>query len=114
MKEIYKPILFNPNYSISNFGNVKNNKTGRILKSCINNKGYCVLGLSKNNNNRSITIHTLVYKYFKDFFNNKIIIHIDKNRNNNNINNLIERQKFKYKINDKKKFINNSLKLNFD
>ena len=41
MEEEFKIIKDHENYSISNFGNVKNNKTGRILKQCL--KGYATI-----------------------------------------------------------------------
>ena len=40
MEEIYKVIKDYENYLISNFGNVKNSITGRILKNQIDNNGY--------------------------------------------------------------------------
>ena len=38
------------NYSISNHGNIKNNKTNRILKQTTHPKGYKLINLSKNGN----------------------------------------------------------------
>ena len=32
--------IYGYNYSVSNFGNIMNNKTKRILKQCDNGKGY--------------------------------------------------------------------------
>lgn len=40
MKEIWKICNENSNYSVSNLGNVKNNKTNNILKICENHNGY--------------------------------------------------------------------------
>ena len=43
--EIWKTIDGFSKYQISNFGNVKNKNTGKILKRRINNHGYKDVGL---------------------------------------------------------------------
>jgi len=50
MKEKWK-ILSNPleNYSISNFGDIKNNKTQKLLNKKINSSGYLYNNFSVNN-----------------------------------------------------------------
>ena len=40
MEEEFRIIKDYENYSVSNFGNVRNNTTGRILKPGINGNGY--------------------------------------------------------------------------
>jgi len=76
-------------YSININGEVRNNKTGKILKGWINRKGYYKVGLSKNDKRKIFTIHRLLYKYFKDDYQEELDIdHIDKNRKNNNLENL--------------------------
>ena len=47
MVETYKKIEGFENYSVSDFGNVRNNKTGRILKENIMPNGYLHMGLRK-------------------------------------------------------------------
>ena len=87
MTEVYKVITDYPNYSISNLGNVKN-KNGLILKQTISNSYYNI-GLCKNSKKKTNTIHRLVGLYFIENPNNlECIDHIDRNRLNNNINNL--------------------------
>ena len=44
--EEWKDISDYENYEVSNLGNVRNKKTGRILKS-YNKAGYAVISLSK-------------------------------------------------------------------
>lgn len=76
----------NNNYSVSNLGNVRNNKTGRILKNSIHPSGYIQIDLSYD---RHIKVHKLVANAFIDNPENKPCIdHIDRNRSNNNVNNL--------------------------
>ena len=60
MEEEYKISKDFENYSISNFGNVKNNKTGKILKPGINNRGYYHIDLYKNGKRFTKKIHKLV------------------------------------------------------
>lgn len=52
-----------PNYSISDFGYVKNNKTGKILKGVLNSEGYFCLTLRHNNQSLQKAIHRLVGIY---------------------------------------------------
>jgi len=63
-EEIYFPIKDYPYYSVSTFGNIKNTKTGRILKPYINDKGYYIVCLFKNGKGATKTIHKLVANQF--------------------------------------------------
>ena len=47
-KETWIAIKQNNNYEISNFGNVRNKKTQRILKPAISNKGYYLSNVDGN------------------------------------------------------------------
>ena len=88
-EELFKPIDGFDNYSISNFGNVKNSKTNRILKPGNDKKGYKLINLSKNGKSKSFTVHRLVGNAFLENPDNKQMIdHIDENKANNNIKNL--------------------------
>lgn len=62
MKEIYKE--FAPNYSISNFGNIKNTKTNRTLKFTINRGGYFKTNISVNGKIKCVFPHRLVAENF--------------------------------------------------
>ena len=87
--EEYKPILDYPSYEVSNLGNVRNIKTGRILKSGIGNHGYKIVVLCKDGKPISKTIHRLVAETFIPNPNNlPIIDHIDRDKTNNVVSNL--------------------------
>jgi len=86
--EIWKPINNFNNYHISSYGNVKNIITNRILKPFTSGKQsnmYYAVWLGAKNKYK---IHKLVANAFLDFKENCVIDHIDKNKTNNNVNNL--------------------------
>ena len=88
MNEIYRNIEDFDNYEISNFGNVRNKKTNKILKPNIS-KGYYKVDLCKNGKRTTKTIHKLVADAFLENLENKPCVdHIDNDRLNNNISNL--------------------------
>jgi hypothetical protein len=86
-KEVWKNVCGYDNYEISSFGNVRNKKTGRILRpSC--NGGYMIVGLS-NIKTKTYPVHQLVCKAFiENFENKKQVNHINKNKKDNNVKNL--------------------------
>ena len=85
--EEYKGIQDYENYEVSNLGNVRNKKTGRILKS-YNKGGYAVISLSKTVG-KMFQVHRLVCQAFIPNPENKPQVnHIDKNGLNNNVINL--------------------------
>jgi predicted XRE-type DNA-binding protein len=88
-KEIWMGVVgYENNYMISNFGRVKNVKTGRILKQN-KVKGYNAVGLCKNRQQETLYIHRLVMENFvPNLFNKKTVNHIDGNKLNNFLNNL--------------------------
>ena len=89
MEEIYKIIKDFENYEVSNFGNIKNIKTDKILKPGTNGHGYHHVILYKNGTRFDKTIHKLVANAFlPNPFKKPCVDHIDGNRLNNNINNL--------------------------
>ena len=76
------------NYSISDTGEVKNNKTNKILKQQIQN-GYCHCTLSIKPKPKRCRVHRLVAQTFLENPENKEFVnHKDGNRQNNNVNNL--------------------------
>ena len=79
-----------PMYTISTDGNVKNIKTGKYLKYGVTTAGYYTVGLQHNDNSRHIYyIHKLVAEMFLEKHDyDEQINHKDKDRSNNNINNL--------------------------
>lgn len=94
MQEIWKTIKGFENYEISNIGRIKSKKNG-ILKPQKNIYGYMTIVLYKTEKYKKTTvkqfrIHRLVLETFKPAKNmDKLQVnHIDKNRSNNNLNNL--------------------------
>jgi hypothetical protein len=84
--EIYKVILDNERYYITNQGRVFSTITCSFLKPNINNKGYKTFCLS---NRKRYTLHRLLGIHFIDNpFNYPVIDHIDRNKLNNELTNL--------------------------
>ena len=76
------------NYEVSNLGQVRNKRTGRILKPACNG-GYLNVGLSCNGKTSSRSVHQLVALTFIDNPENKPQVnHIDKDGTNNALYNL--------------------------
>ena len=87
--EVFRSIKEYDNYEISNFGNVKNKQTGRVLKPGKDTNGYYKLNLYKNGKIKKIKIHRLVAIVFIDNpLNKPCVDHIDNQRTNNNLSNL--------------------------
>ena len=87
--EEFKNIKGFENYEVSNFGRIRNIKTGRVLKPKINKQGYYQISLSSDGIQYTKYVHHLVGTMFMpNPENKKIIGHIDNNRLNNNIENL--------------------------
>ena len=85
--EIWKIINNFDNYEVSTFGNVKNKKTGRILKAS-KSGGYYNVNLSKIKTNTK-QVHRLVAETFIENPENKLHVnHKDKNKLNNCLTNL--------------------------
>jgi hypothetical protein len=89
MVEEFRVIKGFQNYEISNFGNVKNNKTGRILKPGINSHGYKNVTLYIDGKYFHKKIHKLVAEHFIENPHNKNNVdHINNNKLDNNVINL--------------------------
>jgi hypothetical protein len=83
--EEYKLIEGHENYSVSNFGNVRNNKTGKNLKGWITEKGYKRIELT----GKRYYVHRLVAIGFIPNSNNKLFVdHINNDRTSNRVTNL--------------------------
>ena len=77
------------NYLIYPNGNVFNIKRDIFMSACDDGKGYLNLRLSKNNKRYNKKIHSLVAEaYIPNTFNKPTVDHIDRNRKNNNVENL--------------------------
>ena len=87
--EVFLPVDGYSNYFISNFGNIKNSKTNRIMKPYNHPQGYKRIIIYENGNIKKIYIHRLVaIAFLENPDNKKVIDHIDNNPANNNVKNL--------------------------
>ena len=87
--EIFVNIVNFSNYQVSNFGNVKNVKTGRVLKPGLCTGGYLMVTLMNDGERSSKKIHKIVASAFLENPENKINVdHISRDRTNNHVNNL--------------------------
>ena len=83
--EVWKKIDGYENYSISNLGNVRNDSNGKILKGFVMWKGYRCSDL----NGKRLRISRLVgLAFIPNPYNYNQIDHIDRNKLNDNVNNL--------------------------
>lgn len=74
-------------YEVSNDGQVRNKKTGRILKPYLNRKnGYERVDIGK----KHVYVHILIASsFFSTSMSGQKITHIDNNKRNNSIKNLV-------------------------
>jgi len=76
-------------YTINTQGIVKCIRTGKILPQFLNSSGYKTVNIKNPNGCRTYTIHRLVGEMFLPKSNEKLEIdHIDRNKLNNNLDNL--------------------------
>ena len=76
-------------YQISNFGNIKNIKTGRILRPFKDKDGYLQVDLFKNGIKKRAVVHRLVAQSFiPNLTNLPQVNHKDEDKTNNFVDNL--------------------------
>ena len=88
--EEWKIITNYPQYSVSNQGKIKNNRTQRILKPALRN-GYDAITLCKNNTKKTYHIHSIVANQFLTMPSNEIkyvINHKNEIKTDNRLENL--------------------------
>ena len=87
-KEIY--IQFkNTNYSVSNLGNIRNNKSGKKLNPSKTSNGYRRVSIYKDKKRTNHLLHRLVAECFlSDWCEELTVNHIDGIKDNNSIHNL--------------------------
>ena len=90
MAEEWRVVADYPDYEISNIGNVRSNKNGKVkLLNPANNKGYKQICLYYNGNGKNCLVHRLIAFAFIEQIGGKLTVdHIDRDPSNNNINNL--------------------------
>ena len=87
--EYWRNIIDYENYEISNLGNVRNIKLNKLLKGSINKGGYRRIAFFKNKKYKHFLLHRLIAIHFIPNPNNlPTVDHIDRNKLNNNLNNL--------------------------
>lgn len=89
IKCIWKKIPEFENYAVSNLGEVKNLKTGIILKPYLNSSGYCMVRLYNDGCGRFCLVHRLVANAFiPNLKNLPEVNHKDEVKTNNRVDNL--------------------------
>ena len=89
MEEIWKQIENYENYSVSTFGKVRNDTTGKILKGCKKSQGNYECHFTKDGIRKYFFIHRLIALAFIPNPEEKLEIdHIDNDPSNNKIENL--------------------------
>ena len=87
MKEEFRTVLKYPAYKVSNLGRVLNTKTGNLI-GYKNSCGYKCIDIS----GKQVRVHQLVIDEFSNYrgFNKEelVIDHINRDKTDNNINNL--------------------------
>ena len=87
--EEYRIIKDFENYSVSNLGNVRNNKTGRVLKLQIDTHGYYKVNLYTDRISFNKNIHKLVAEAFLiNPLNKPFVDHKNNDKLDNNVRNL--------------------------
>lgn len=101
-------------YSVSNYGDVKNNRTGRLMKQRKTEKGYLRVGLTTNGKPKCMRVHRLVAQAFIPNPEDKPEVnHIDFNKENNCVNNLewvTGKENTKHSLGNRKKSNKNECK----
>ena len=87
--EIWRTMKEHNNYEISNIGRVRNKKTGRILKTTTNNKGYERFIIYIDKKPKCFYIHRVVANNYLNNPNNlPEINHKNENKKDNRVENL--------------------------
>lgn len=85
----WKTIQGYEQYEVSNEGQVRNRKTGKILKQWKDKGGYLLVTLFRNGKQKWYLVHRLVAQAFIPNPNNLATVnHIDHNKENNSVSNL--------------------------
>lgn len=90
MIETFREIESHPNYEVSDKGNVRNKKTGKILKANKDGDCYLYVGLCSNGVRKKLYVHRLIAEAFipNDDSSKTYIDHINEIKSDNRIVNL--------------------------
>jgi hypothetical protein len=86
MENWVKVLGFEDYYEVSNYGKIRNCKF--IMKQQLDKYGYKYICLTKNKIQKKLKVHRIVLSSFLKEEKNLVCNHKDKNRQNNNLNNL--------------------------
>ena len=87
--EYWRTIPSFPLYSASNYGRIRNDKTGRIMRMQVGTRGYLILTLRRDNRQVPQLVHRLVAEAFLGGLHPGLDVnHIDGDKTNNQLNNL--------------------------
>lgn len=79
-----------PKYEASSNGDIRNKRTGKIVKQFKNNKGgYLIIGIYGDGTRVTKTVHRLIASaYLPDYSNDRHVDHINRYRSDNKPSNL--------------------------
>ena len=88
-REYWRAVSVFTNYEVSSVGRIRNSKTGRVLKLQPRKDGYVGVQLSKDGKIKNLLTHRLVaLAFIENSLEKPDVDHIDRNKANNNIDNL--------------------------
>lgn len=89
MKKIEWKQIGDYNYEASSEGEIRNKKTGKILKQRIEKLGYCLVDIQVNKENKTFKAHRLIAEAFYGKLEMHIHVdHINRVRSDNRVKNL--------------------------
>jgi hypothetical protein len=86
--EIWKPLKNFPSYNGSSEGRIINVRTQHILKPYLNENGYPIIRLRRNNKCHTVRLHRIIAETFLGEHPNMDVRHKDRDRLNNHVDNL--------------------------
>ncbi len=96
MSELWREIDFFPGYSVSSYGRIRTDKSGRILSLNLNQYGVMQVGLMRDGEQKHRSVPLLVAKAYipQSFPSFDTPINLDGDRSNNRVDNLVWRPRW--------------------